>query len=786
MRLRNRERVSSAAGGWLPRGFAPTPVVTVANASSDVVRSIGGDLFRIVTWTASGSITPASAIDVEYLVVAGGGGGGNGAGNNGGGGGGAGGLLTNVGGSALSLSASAHTITVGAGGAGSTNGNNSLLGALVTSTGGGAGGSPANTAGSAGGSGGGASRSSTVANVAGGLGTVGQGNNGGIGTANIAGGAGGGGAGQVGASSAVGQAGKGGDGAPNSITGTATTYAGGGGGATSDGPVANGAGGIGGGGAGVRLTAGIAGTNGLGAGGGGSSGASGGAGGNGVVVVRWKLSSQATVVGASSDVLTTIGGDLFRVVTWTSSGSITPTSSLDVEYLVVAGGGGGLRGGGGAGGLVTNVGGATLSVPRPTTVTIGAGGVGFAPANTRGNNGSASSFGSVSTVGGGGGANGNNVPGNGGSGGGAGNSTFATTYAGGTATAGQGNAGGSTTRISAFQGGGAGGGGAGAVGASVVDSLVGGDGGVGAANTITGSSVTYAGGGGGFGGGAGGAGGGGGVGVAGTNGLGGGGGGGDTGSVRSGGSGVVIVRWKLADPFTPLRLSPALWLDAADTSRITASSGSVSQWNDKSPNGFEFRQSLAANQPTTGTRTVNSLNAIDFDGSTDLLSTASAVQLVSAVDGTYTAFAVALADTTANSPGGIITADSSPRQPQMLRRHFGAMQSVRVIPTVVTAQSATSPLGTTNPFIALVTMSASSLDVRVNGGSSSPAALTGTLDTSSSVASVGVTTTSGGASGWFDGVICEVVVFGRVLTATEMNLMGNYLNAKWNASWSNI
>ena len=75
MRLRNRERVSTAASGWLLPGL-PLVSVAVTGASSDVVVSVAGDLFRVVTWTSSGSITPASAIDVEYLVVAGGGGGG--------------------------------------------------------------------------------------------------------------------------------------------------------------------------------------------------------------------------------------------------------------------------------------------------------------------------------------------------------------------------------------------------------------------------------------------------------------------------------------------------------------------------------------------------------------------------------------------------------------------------------------------------------------------------------------------------------------------------------------
>ena len=72
-----------------------------------------------------------------------------------------------------------------------------------------------------------------------------------------------------------------------------------------------------------------------------------------------------------------------------------------------------------------------------------------------------------------------------------------------------------------------------------------------------------------------------------------------------------------------------LWLDASDTSSITASSGSVSQWNDKSGNASNFTQATGANQPTTGTRTINGKNVIDFDGTNDFLECSSSTASVS-------------------------------------------------------------------------------------------------------------------------------------------------------------
>lgn len=65
--------------------------------------------------------------------------------------------------------------------------------------------------------------------------------------------------------------------------------------------------------------------------------------------------------------------------------------------------------------------------------------------------------------------------------------------------------------------------------------------------------------------------------------------------------------------FSPSDLSPALWLDASDTSTITESGGSVSQWDNKGSLG-NFTQATGAVQPTTGSTTLNGRNVIDFAG----------------------------------------------------------------------------------------------------------------------------------------------------------------------------
>lgn len=243
--------------------------------------------------------------------------------------------------------------------------------------------------------------------------------------------------------------------------------------------------------------------------------------------------------------------------------SILNRIPFSTEYLVVAGGGGGAgrhAGGGGGGGMRS--GSLTIS-GLAVTVTVGNGGLGAA--NNEGSaiayNGENSVFSSITSLGGGrGGCNGfaSAVGGSGGGGNDGANST------GSAGTSGQGNSGGNGGGTYAAGAGG----GAGANGSNS-SSGNGGTGGAGLANSITGTSITYAGGGGGGGWesngfGAGGSGGGGagsaGSGTAGngtrgikaisgtanTGGGGGGGGvevGGVTGGGGNGGSGVVVIAY---------------------------------------------------------------------------------------------------------------------------------------------------------------------------------------------------------------------------------------------------
>jgi len=534
---------------------------------------VGAACLAAFGWTTGG----VSQVTANFLVIAGGAGGGN----DRAGGGGAGGLRSTVtatgGGGSLEPTITlnpiiSYTVTVGAGGAGSTsvssagtNGSDSVLSGTgittITSTGGGGGGSGSSVNGVSGGSGGGARNQNSAT---GGAGTANQGFAGGSNTTNDGGtGGGGGGAGAVGKNGnpETVNRGFGGAGVATSITGSSVTYAGGGG-AGGDGTTF-GTGGSGGGGNGGSTASatgnGNPGTANLGGGGGGGDGAgttrNGGQGGSGVVIISYVGAQQF-----GGGIVTSSGSSTIH--TFTTSGTLSPLSSLTVSTLVVAGGGGGGAGNGGAGGAggYRTGSGITIDTNSIYLVTVGAGGNGGANPN-RGTSGTDSLAFAITSAGGGGGGSGTSPnlsgidggSGGGGSGGNAGGNgnTPSTSPS-------QGNNGGTGSASSPNYGAGGGGGATGTGGTGT--STTGGNGGSGTANSISGSSVTYAGGGGGgtydTGGtaGSGGSGGGGAgstnatVATAGTANLGGGGGGGGASTVTNGtggagGSGVVIISY---------------------------------------------------------------------------------------------------------------------------------------------------------------------------------------------------------------------------------------------------
>ena len=248
---------------------------------------------------------------------------------------------------------------------------------------------------------------------------------------------------------------------------------------------------------------------------------------------------------ATGGAITYSGG--YTIHTFTTSGTFTPSASMNVKALVVGGGGGGGSGangnGAGAGGGGVQYSASLAVTAQAYTVTVGGGGApGTGGGNNSGNNGNNSVFSTLTALGGGGGGGGNTNGVNGGCGGGGGGSGT-NSRTGGTGSQG-GNGGTNCVTANRYAGGGGGGAGNGGDATSTKS----GDGGAGYNSSISGGSLNYAGGGGGGataatvgagtdGGGSGSTA----TATDGTANTGGGGGGGNTGG--TGGSGIVIISY---------------------------------------------------------------------------------------------------------------------------------------------------------------------------------------------------------------------------------------------------
>jgi hypothetical protein len=250
--------------------FRPQAIVAIVSsyvdASGGTVSYAGNYRFHTFTNVGDTNFVVTVGGDVSCLVVAGGGGGGGYNGSCLGGGGGGGQLKEQN----ITIAAITYAVTVGDGGTGSVsatgnNGNDSKIGALITSTKG-----------------------------SGGLATTGGSSGSGSGGGNANSYCGGGGGGQGGAggngNNSTGTGGPGGIGAASQLT--MNRYAGGGGGGTNGSN--RGSAQDGGGQGGASGSAGSIGTSNTGGGGGGrgNGGSTGAKGGSGIVIIRYKYANN--------------------------------------------------------------------------------------------------------------------------------------------------------------------------------------------------------------------------------------------------------------------------------------------------------------------------------------------------------------------------------------------------------------------------------------------------------------------------------------------------------------
>lgn len=219
------------------------------------------------------------------------------------------------------------------------------------------------------------------------------------------------------------------------------------------------------------------------------------------------------------------------------------------------------------------------------------------------------------------------------------------------------------------------------------------------------------------------------------------------------------------DPDAPPVGDFVAWLDASDAATIVTSGGVVTEWQDKSPNGFDFRQTVVAQQPEYGARTINGIAVPDFRGDEHLLSVAPCSDAVASA-----IFAVALSDTGSSNRGllgsqvngGMVLYQTTANKMAMEETGVGGVEAMTAGITIGTA------------FATGHVFDGSTIRQYLDGASESEAhAITPTLMLGSCFLGLynGV--------GWWDGLIAELILYYKTLTDPEALSIMAYLKAKW-------
>jgi len=218
----------------------------------------------------------------------------------------------------------------------------------------------------------------------------------------------------------------------------------------------------------------------------------------------------------------------------------------------------------------------------------------------------------------------------------------------------------------------------------------------------------------------------------------------------------------------PVKNGLALWLDAADDSTFSYSSGtSVSQWRDKSGNNSHVSQATSANQPSRSA-TQNSRKILTFDGTNDSLSTSISLDL----SVTHTIFAIA-SQTTGTSDAGLVSINNSLNNGLTL--HNGSTYYAYYGDG---SKNANSSITTSTTYIFTKVFKGTSSTTRqvyLNGTSATTTGVIANSDASGVIR-------LGQQSTYLNGKIAEVIIFNRELTATELKQVHTYLGQKWGIS----
>jgi hypothetical protein len=259
-----------------------------------------------------------------------------------------------------------------------------------------------------------------------------------------------------------------------------------------------------------------------------------------------------------------------------------------------------------------------------------------------------------------------------------------------------------------------------------------------------------------------------------------------------------LLRPRAASGFDPRRIANlALWLDFADlsslaqnsdgTTAVAAASDPIGYIADKSGNARHFAQSINNNRPLLGS--MNGRPAAAFDGSNDsLLGNAAALNIARNVGG-FTAFVVKKSNATNVQMSFLNVLNGTSGLSRFNLGYSGGLRKAVGGRRLDGNPLSFVDVGMPNATTALVIFGgrlnyasggASAIEGIVNGTFPAANSLTGTGNTSDTDSiSVGIGASAGGTEQFFNGTMCEVLAFQRVLSDAEVQTLNTYLARKW-------
>ena len=232
--------------------------------------------------------------------------------------------------------------------------------------------------------------------------------------------------------------------------------------------------------------------------------------------------------------------------------------------------------------------------------------------------------------------------------------------------------------------------------------------------------------------------------------------------------------------FSPTGISSlAVWLDGEDTSTITHSGGSISQWNDKSGNGRNFVQSTSADQPSLVSGVGGALGSaqyVEFSQPNDSMSVATnfAYSTASGAGEQWSAAIVFYYHAFSGS--------SNTNLAYLIKPQGASVTPASNSSGVVEAEwfkysqggfSSNPELVENTAYVLLVTNDNANVTLRLNG----------VAHTKGTPNSTYGTTATGYVLGWSFNAnmyIAEFCHFNQALSASEITQLESYLTSKWN------